>query len=148
MTATGDASNGYTLTVTDTTGRAVKNMSLTKVTGAGLAASATYTSGELKITAIDPNISAETIASEFTITQGTYSSTGASAAITTTKHETEFQRFTANYAVGSATNTFKAVIGSGANAITSCDNNGAHFIFENKRCQIPQDPGSGGGTGT
>jgi flagellar hook protein FlgE len=118
VVASGDATNGYTLTVTDTTGRAIKGMSMTATGTAQIAGTTAPTSGELKITAINPNMSAAQIASEFTVTQGNFSSAGTSPAITTTNHETEYQRFMADYAVGVDTNTFKAVIGSGANAIT------------------------------
>jgi flagellar hook-basal body protein len=115
----------YSLKITDTTGREVKNISLTKA-GVGTTLDAvgasTYSSGKLKITAIDPNISAATIASEFTITQGTKSSVVVAPALTAdivaTPNETQYQRFMAGYTVGSAASTFKAVLGTGANAVT------------------------------
>jgi len=125
VVATYDATNSnYKLTVTDTTGRSVKNMAMTADTahGATLVTPSIPTSGELKITAINPNISAAKIASEFTVTQGTFSSAvsvpGGTPDISVQKNETEFQRFMANYEVGAGNNTFKAQIGSGANAVT------------------------------
>jgi flagellar hook-basal body protein len=116
-------SNIYSLKITDTAGREVKNVSLTAAGGATFDAvsASTYSSGKLKITAIDPNVSASQIATEFTVTQGTKSSVavgGVAAAIVSTKNETEYQRFMADYAVGSDPSTFKAVIGTGANAVT------------------------------
>ena len=124
-TDTTPATGVYSLKVTDTSGRDVKNMSLTKdplATGAALTPLdplTAYTSSDLKITAIDPNISAALITSEFTVTQGTNSTTGLTATISTTPQETQYQRFMADYAVGaSGTNTYKAVLGSGANAVT------------------------------
>jgi flagellar hook-basal body protein len=120
---TGNDTDGYTLQVTDTLGREVKPISMTKSTNAGVEVGATpsYSYGELKITALDPNVSAADINSYFTVTQGANSSAaavGAATRIDSTENETIYQRFMLDYPIGTTNDTFKAVIGTGVNAKT------------------------------
>ncbi len=122
---TGSAAAGYSIQVTDALGREVKPISLTPKSplpaGAAVGATPAYSYGELKITALDPNISAAQIQSYFTVTQGSYSTaTGTAAAnlIGSTANETIYQRFMLDYPVGTTNDTFKAVIGTGVNAKT------------------------------
>lgn len=113
------AANGTDLVVKDASGRKLSGLSLTKpATGsvAVLPTSTVETVGELKITAIDPNVSATSIKTEFALTQGTASSTGTSPVITSVLNATAYPRFTADYTLAGAA-PYKAVLGSGSNEV-------------------------------
>jgi flagellar hook-basal body protein len=112
--------NGTDLVIKDALGRKLTGISLGKPAGS-LAVlpdppAGVETAGELKITAIDPNVSAADIKSAFALTQGSASSSGVTPVITSVLNDTAYPRFTANYAVaGNA--PYKAVLGTGSNEV-------------------------------
>ena len=110
--------SGTDLVVKDAQGRKLTGISLGKPAGsvAVLPTSTVETAGELKITAIDPNVSAADISSSFALTQGSASSSGVGAVITTTENSTVYPRFTASYALA-GTAPYKAVLGTGSNEV-------------------------------
>jgi flagellar hook-basal body protein len=112
------------LEITDASGRKITEASITKSTSfapnsAGTPELPTYTTGKLEITAIDPNVTAADINTEFEISQGIYSTSSATNVLDAEETETAYPRFAASYALpaGSAA-PFKAVIGSGSSEIT------------------------------
>jgi flagellar hook-basal body protein len=113
----------FSLTVKDSSGRKLSDVGLTKSatsTGTAPAAGAAVT-GQLKITAIDPNVSATEILNGFQITQGVNSiSAPGAGGVAPVKNDTIYPRFSATYApVGAA--PFKAIFGTSPNqtSITS-----------------------------
>ena len=110
--------SGSDLVVKDAQGRKLTGISLGKPSGsvAILPTSTVETVGELKITAIDPNVSDADIKSAFALTQGSASSSGATPVITSTLIPTAYPRFTSSYAV-TGTAPFKAVLGTGSNEV-------------------------------
>jgi flagellar hook-basal body protein len=110
------------LEVKDVAGRTFTNINLdvsTAATTAGVV-SPTYTplATELKITAIDPNMSATEIAGNFKVTQGAWSTDSANPATTiaTNPIDTQYPRFSATYAKPATANLpFKAVFGTAPN---------------------------------
>lgn len=110
--------SGTDLVVKDAQGRKLTGISLGKPAGsvAVLPTSTVETAGELKITAIDPNVSASDISSSFALTQGSASSSGVGAEITTALNSTVYSRFTASYALA-GTAPYKAILGTGSNEV-------------------------------
>ncbi len=110
--------SGTDLVVKDAQGRKLTGISLGKPAAsvAVLPTSTVETAGELKITAIDPNVSAADISSSFALTQGSDTSSGVGAVITTTENSTVYPRFTASYALA-GTAPYKAVLGTGSNEV-------------------------------
>lgn len=110
--------NGTNLVIKDAGGRKLSGISLSKPVGSvGVLPSAiNETTGELKITALDPNVSATAINSAFTLTQGTATNIGTGPLISTALNETDYPRFTATYTLA-GTAPFKAVLGSGTNEV-------------------------------
>jgi flagellar hook-basal body protein len=106
------------LVIKDAQGRKLTGISLNKpaASTAVLPTATVETVGELKITAIDPNVSADAIKSAFALTQGSASSSGATPVITSTLNPTAYPRFTSTYTIaGSA--PYKAVLGTGSNEV-------------------------------
>jgi len=124
VTATG--AGPFSLVVRDASGRKLSDAGLTKSatsTGTAPVAGASVT-GQLKITSIDPNVSASEILSSFTITQGATNisgpagAAGAAAAVgAPAKNDTIYPRFSATYTpIGAA--PFKAIFGTAPNQTT------------------------------
>jgi flagellar hook-basal body protein len=113
--------SGTNLVVKDAQGRKLTGISLSKNPASAAVPPATIveTAGELKITAIDPNVSSATIKAAFALTQGAASTAGTTVptTITTTLNSTEYPRFTATYTLA-GTAPFKGVLGSGSNEVT------------------------------
>jgi flagellar hook-basal body protein len=117
--------SGTNLVIKDAQGRKLSGISLSKNPAVASVVQPTAyneTLGELKITAIDPNVSSASIKAAFSITQGSASTSGTTpeTLITNTLNDTAYPRFSATYTTaGNA--PFKAVMGSGSNevAITS-----------------------------
>ena len=108
------------LTVKDAAGRKLTDIGLTLSQGSTATAPdptlTTYPKGELKITAIDPNFSAQNIQDNFEITQGTALTT-ADGSLTSVLNETPYPRYTATFTTA-GTGPFKAVMGTAPNQIT------------------------------
>jgi len=117
-----DSNNVDVLEVKDAAGRTFTNINLdvsTAAAGAGVV-QPTYTAltTELKITAIDPNMSANEISANFKITQGSWStdSTTSATTIGSVLHPTAYPRFSATYALpATPVVPFKAVFGTAPN---------------------------------
>jgi flagellar hook-basal body protein len=113
--------SGTDLVINDAQGRKLTGLSLSK--NPALAATAptsiVETLGELKITAIDPNVSSADIKSSFAITQGSASTSGITPATTiaSSLNPTVYPRFTAAYAVAGAA-PYKATLGSGSSEVS------------------------------
>jgi flagellar hook-basal body protein len=118
----------FIVTYSDTDGLVVKDASGRKLTDIGLTLSSgstatppdslltEYPKGVLKITALDPNTSAQDIVDNFEINQGTTFTT-ADNTITNTPHETPYPRYTTTFTTA-GTGPFKAVMGVAPNQIT------------------------------
>jgi len=116
-----------TLIVVDATGRAVTSASLTPSTpiGGTVTGAATFTSGNLKITAIDPNKTAAAISTDILIAQaGTPLAAGA-----ITLNTTPYPRSSAAYTFNTANSSFKATFGPDASPITVTANSVANFVL-------------------
>jgi len=118
-----DATTGaFDLEVTDNTGREIKSSSLTS-TAPGTVTTQPgadpltnpIVNGRLRITALDPSVSGADIKSNFTITQGSFSTEGTGATlISGTPIPSKFVRTEIGYAAPAGTNAiFKATIGTG-----------------------------------
>ena len=120
-----DATTGaFDLEVTDNTGREIKSSSLTPSGGTPGGAVTTQpggtgnplVNGQLRVTALDPNVPGQAIQDNFTITQGNYSTVAGSAnLIAGSSVQSKFIRTEITYSPpGSATTAiFKATIGTG-----------------------------------
>ncbi len=114
------------LEVKDAAGRKLSDISLTASSTATTATppdptKTTYATGELKITAIDHNVSATDIKSNFQITQGIASTSSAANPIASTLNDTEYPRFTATFtpsSTGSGAAPYKAIFGTAPNQTT------------------------------
>jgi flagellar hook protein FlgE len=114
--------SGTDLVVNDAQGRKLTGLSLSIKVGSGATAptSTVETIGELKITAIDPNVSSTDIKTGFVITQGSASTAGTSPVITSALNATAYPRFSATYTNASTTalGPYKAILGSGSSEVT------------------------------
>jgi flagellar hook-basal body protein len=117
------------LMVKDAAGRKLADVALTAAANATAGTvspdttKTTYSVGELKITAINPNVAASDINSSFEITQGTYSTAagaGAATLINSTNNETVYPRYTATYTPVTTplAAPLKAVLGTAPNQTT------------------------------
>ncbi|HQR87044.1 MAG: hypothetical protein B7Y59_09330 [Burkholderiales bacterium 35-55-47] len=111
--------SGTELLIKDAQGRKLTGVALSQNSSSDAVPPTAYveTVGELKITAIDPNVSATDIEDSFALTQGSSSSVGDTPEITTTLNATQYPRFTATYTVD-GTAPYKAVLGTGSNEVT------------------------------
>ncbi len=106
--------NGSTLSIVDASGRIATAASLTKTVASAAIGTASFSSGKLKITAIDANVSAATIASEISVAQaGTPLAAGS-----ITNNVTPYTRSQAGYVLTAASSPFKATFGPDAAPIT------------------------------
>jgi flagellar hook-basal body protein len=121
----GTATSG-SLKVVDATGRAIVNASLvpSTPTGGTVTGAAVYTSGDLKVTAIDPNVASATIAADITVAQaGT-----PLAASSITLNPTPYPRSSADYTMDTTSASFKATFGPDASPITVTANSVGAFV--------------------
>jgi flagellar hook-basal body protein len=117
------------LKVVDATGRAITSATLIPTATAGNTASSTgtpiFTSGDLKITAIDPNLPATDIASAITVAQaGT-----PLAASAINLNNTPYPRSSADYTFDTTSASFKATFGPDASPITVTANSVGAFVL-------------------
>ncbi|PIT79825.1 flagellar hook-basal body complex protein [Limnohabitans sp. JirII-31] len=106
--------NGSNLNIVDASGRLITTAALTKTVASAAIGTSTFSSGELKITAIDPNVSATAIAADIAVSQaGTPLATGF-----ITANDTPYPRSQAGYVLTAASSPFKATFGPDAAPIT------------------------------
>jgi flagellar hook-basal body protein len=114
--------SGTDLVVNDAQGRKLTGLSLSKnpLSAAVAPTSTVETIGELKITAIDPNVSSADIKTGFVITQGAASTAGTTVptTIATALNSTAYPRFSATYTPTANTAPYKAILGSGSSEVT------------------------------
>ena len=111
------------LSIVDASGRLITTAGLTKTVASATAGTSSFSSGKLKITAIDPNVSAATIAADISVAQaGTPLAAGS-----ITNNVTPYTRSQAGYVLTSASSPFKATFGPDAAPITVTGNSVAAF---------------------
>jgi flagellar hook-basal body protein len=127
----GDGSPASTTTgslkVVDATGRLITSATLVPSTPTGGTVTGTteYTSGELKVTAIDPNVLASDIDAAILVAQaGTPVETTAIAL-----NDTPYPRSTADYTFDTTSSSFKATFGPDASPITVTANSVGAFVL-------------------
>ena len=115
--ATGD------LNIVDATGRLITAAALTQsgsASGSAAVGTATFSSGMLKITAINPNVSAATIAKDISVAQ-------AGTTLTPATNDTPYPRSQAGYMMNANGSPYKAIFGPDAAPITVTGNSVAAF---------------------
>jgi flagellar hook-basal body protein len=115
------------LKVVDANGRAITSASLapTTPTGGSVTGAPVFTSGDLKITAIDPNVQAADINTAISLAQaGTPLAANAIAL-----NSTPYPRSSADYTFAPATPSFKAIFGPDASPITVTANSVNAFVL-------------------
>ena len=122
------SSTSGSLKVVDATGRAITSATLIPTATAGNTASSTgtpvFTSGDLKITAIDPNLPASDIAAAINVAQaGT-----PLAASAINLNNTPYPRSSADYTFDTTSASFKATFGPDASPITVTANSVGAFV--------------------
>jgi flagellar hook-basal body protein len=114
------------LVLTDNASRKLTSVKLTPNAASDAAVdpeipdAADYSAEQLKITALDPSVTAAEVADNIVIKQGTYSSASAvgdATRIASAQLETEFPRFSETYEVNN-TGPYKVQLGTGTTAIT------------------------------
>ncbi len=106
--------NGTNLSIVDASGRSITTAALTKTVASAAIGTAAFSSGKLKITAIDPNVSSVTIAADVSVAQaGTPLAAGSIS-----NNDTPYGRSQAGYVLTSASSPFKATFGPDAAPIT------------------------------
>ncbi len=104
------------LQIKDVSGRKMSSLTLTPKTGTTTSVpNPTYGSDALKITSIDPNVSAAAIQEEFVIKQGTTEVTGDTLV---TPLSTPYPRSAMDYTLDADTAPFKATIGTEPNTVS------------------------------
>lgn len=122
VTSSATGSNDV-LQIVDASGRQITTAALTKSVVSANIGSSTFASGNLKITAINPNVSADTIAADISMAQA-----GTDLATTSiTKNETPYTRSQAGYTMTAASSPFKATFGPDAAPITVTGNSVTAF---------------------
>ena len=106
--------NGTDLNIVDASGRSITTAALTKTVASAAIGTSAFSSGKLKITAIDPNVSSATIAADVSVAQaGTPLAAGSII-----NNDTPYTRSQAGYVLTSASSPFKATFGPDAAPIT------------------------------
>jgi flagellar hook-basal body protein len=115
--------NGNNLSIVDASGRLITTAALTKTVASAAVGTSSFSSGKLKITAIDANVSAATIAADISVAQaGTPLAAGS-----ITNNVTPYTRSQAGYVLTAASSPFKATFGPDAAPITVTGNSVAAF---------------------
>ena len=115
------------LKVVDATGRMIANASLvpSTPTGGTVAGTATYTSGDLKVTAIDPNVPSANISADITVAQAGTPLVASAIAL----NPTPYPRSSADYTMDTTSASFKATFGPDAAPITVTANSVGAFVL-------------------
>ena len=120
VASVGSTPNKFNLEITDNLGREIKSASLNALVPADVGtqpggANNPLVNGTLRITALDPNVSGQSIQQNFTINQGAFSTAnavGSPTYIDNTNVQSKFIRTDIGYALASPA-IYKATIGSG-----------------------------------